>query len=60
MTEVIIQNEPEDYYDVFSSSLFNGKLKRELNWLEKSEREQNKREREMNLSKKKYQGDSNE
>ena len=60
MTEVIIQNEPEDYYDVFLSSLFNLKLNRKLNWLEKSEREQNKRKREMNLSKKKYQGDSNE
>jgi len=51
MTEVIIQNEPEDYYDVFSSSLFNGKLNRKLNWLEDSRRNQTRKEQEKNLSK---------
>ena len=35
---VQIINQPEDYWDVFSSDLFNGSQRRPLNWLERSER----------------------
>ncbi len=38
MTEVIIQNTPPDYFDVFNTNLFKRNQSRELNWLEKSDR----------------------
>ena len=31
MTEVVLETEDEEYYEIFSSSLFDGKLKRPLN-----------------------------
>ena len=43
MTEVVLKTEDDEYYEIFSSSLFDGKLKRPLNWLEESERRQNKK-----------------
>ncbi len=47
---VQITNQPEDYYDVFSSDLFNRTSRRPLNWLQKSEIEQSKRDKEKNKS----------
>ncbi len=47
---VHIINQPVDYWDVFSSDLFNGTSKRPMNWLEKQEREISKRDREKNQS----------
>ena len=38
MTEVITTNTPPDYFDVFNTNLFTGNQSRELNWLEKSDR----------------------
>ena len=46
MTEVVLKTEDDEYYDIFSSSLFDGKLKRPLNWLEENDRRQNKEESE--------------
>ncbi len=43
---VQIINQDEDYWDVFSSDLFNGTSRRPLNWLEKYEQEISKRDRE--------------
>ena len=37
-----LETEDDEYYEIFSSSLFDGKLKRPLNWLEESDRRQNK------------------
>ena len=45
---VQITNQLEDYKDVFSSDLFNGKSKRPLNRLEEHEREISRRDREKN------------
>ena len=45
-----IINQPEDYWDVFSSDLFNGTSRRPLNWLEKHEKEISKRDRERNTT----------
>ena len=42
MTEVVLKTDDDEYYEIFSSSLFEGKLKRPLNWLEQSDRRQNK------------------
>ena len=42
MSDVILETEDEEYYDIFSSSLFNGKLKRPLNWLEENDRHKKK------------------
>ena len=43
MTEVVLETEDDEYYDIFSTSLFNGKLKKKpLNWLEESDRRQKK------------------
>ena len=42
MTEVVLETEDEEYYEIFSSSLFDGKMKRPLNWLEQSDRKQKK------------------
>ena len=39
MTEIILKDIPDNYYDVFSSSFFNDNQERELNWLEKSDRQ---------------------
>ena len=47
---VQIINQDEDYYDVFSSDLFNGTSRRPLNWLEKHEREISRRDKEKNQS----------
>ena len=41
MTEVIIQNSPEDYFDVLNTDNFSLKGGRELNWLEISNRNKN-------------------
>ena len=46
MTEVVLKTDDDEYYEIFSSSLFNGKLKRPLNWLEESERRQKKKSTE--------------
>ena len=46
MTEVVQKTEDDEYYEIFSSSLFDGKLKRPLNWLEQSDRRQNKKSTE--------------
>ena len=46
MTEVVLETEDEEYYEIFSSSLFDGKLKRPLNWLEENDRRQNKKSTE--------------
>ena len=46
MTEVVLETEDDEYYEIFSSSLFNGKLKRPLNWLEENDRRQNNEESE--------------
>ena len=41
MEDVVIETDDEEYYEIFSSSLFDGKLrKKPLNWLESSERRQ--------------------
>ena len=45
-----IINQDEDYWDVFSSDLFNGTSRKPLNWLEKHEREISKRDSEKNQS----------
>ena len=47
---VQIINQDEDYWDVFSSDLFNGTSRRPLNWLEKHEREISSRDKEKNQS----------
>ena len=39
MTEVVIETDDEEYYEIFSSSIFDGKLKRPLNWLESNDRQ---------------------
>ena len=47
MTEIIIQNEPDDYWDVFSSGLFTRPTAgRPLNWLENGERRLGKQQEE--------------
>ena len=46
MTEIVLKTEDDEYYEIFSSSLFDGKLKRPLNWLEESDRRQNKKSTE--------------
>ena len=46
MTEVVLETDDDEYYEIFSSSLFNGKLKRPLNWLEENDRRQNNEESE--------------
>ena len=46
MSEVVLETDDDEYYEIFSSSLFNGKLKRPLNWLEENDRRQNKEESE--------------
>ena len=43
MTEVVLKTDDDEYYEIFSSSLFDGKMKRPLNWLEESDRRQKKK-----------------
>ena len=50
MTEVVLKTDDDEYYEIFSSSLFDGKLKRPLNWLEESDRRQNKKSTEKEES----------
>ena len=50
MTEVVLKTEDDEYYEIFSSSLFDGKLKRPLNWLEESDRRQGKKSTEKEES----------
>ena len=38
MTNIIITNEPDDYWDVFSSGLFTRPNGRPLNWLENGDK----------------------
>ena len=38
MTEIIIQNEPDDYWEVLSTGLFTRPNGRPLNWLENGDR----------------------
>ena len=46
MSEVVIETDDDEYYEIFSSSLFDGKLrKKPLNWLESNDR-QNKTKKE--------------
>ena len=44
MSEVVLETEDDEYYEIFSSSLFDGKLKRPLNWLEDNDRQGKKKE----------------
>ena len=37
--EVVIDTDDDEYYEIFSSSLFDGKLRRPLNWLEENDRQ---------------------
>ena len=46
MTNIIISNEPDDYWDVFSSGLFTRPNERPLNFLEKMDRSKTKQEEE--------------
>ena len=46
MTNIIITNEPDDYWDVFSSGLFTRPNGRPLNFLEKMDRTKTKQEDE--------------
>ena len=46
MSEVVLKTDDDEYYEIFSSSLFDGKLKRPLNWLEESDRRQKKKSTE--------------
>jgi hypothetical protein len=39
MEEVVIETDDEEYYEIISSSIFDGKLKRPLNWLESNDRQ---------------------
>ena len=46
MTEIIIHNEPNDYYDVFTTGIFTRPNGRPLNFLEKMDRTKTKQEDE--------------
>ena len=46
MTEIIIHNQPNDYYDVFTTGLFTRPNVRPLNFLEKMDRSKTKQEDE--------------
>ena len=43
MTEVVIETDDDEYYEIFSSILFDGKLRIPLNWLESNDRQKNKK-----------------
>ena len=45
MSEVVIETDDDEYYEIFSSSLFDGKLrKKPLNWLEMNDRQKKVKE----------------
>ena len=46
MTEIIIQNEPDDYWEVLSTGLFTRPNGRPLNWLENGDRRLGKQQEE--------------
>ena len=46
MTEIIIHNQPNDYYDVFSSGSFTRPSTRPLNWLENGDRRLGKQQKD--------------
>jgi len=46
MTEIIIQNEPDDYWEVLSTGLFTRPNGRPLNWLEYGDRRLGKQQEE--------------
>ena len=39
MTQIILKDIPDNYFDVLSSDFFIGNQERKLNWLEKSDRQ---------------------
>ena len=39
MTEIILKDIPDNYFDVLTTNFFIGNQERELNWLEKSDRQ---------------------
>ena len=39
MTEIILKDIPDNYFDVLTTNFFIGNPERELNWLEKSDRQ---------------------
>ena len=40
MEEVVIETDDEEYYEIFSSSIFDGKLKKKpLNWLQENDKQ---------------------
>ena len=40
MEEVVIETNDDEYYEVFSSSLFDGKLRKKLlNWLQENDKQ---------------------
>ena len=49
MTQIILKDIPDNYFDVFSSDYFNGSQERELNWLEKNDKQRNKKERDSKV-----------
>ena len=38
MTEIILKNIPDNYFDIFTSDLYNNSQERELNWIEIDDR----------------------
>ena len=48
MTNIIITNEPDDYYNVFQTDLFTRPTTRPLNWLESGDRRLGKEQQEDN------------
>ena len=39
MTEIILKDIPDNYFDVLTTNFFIGNPERKLNWLEKSDRQ---------------------
>ena len=39
MTQIILKDIPDNYFDVLTTDYFIGSQERELNWLEKSDRQ---------------------
>ena len=46
MTQIIINNTSNDYFDVFQTDLFTGSTGRKMNWLELDDRSKIKEEEE--------------
>ena len=46
MTDIIINNTSNDYFDVFQTDLFTGSTGRKMNWLELDDRSKIKQEDE--------------